>query len=412
MPQGILIPSQLNLADSIHNIFKLNIPTSVANSQSTVANSVATTTLSNTSLNVSSPTISAATTANVGDYITDISFSSFIAPQSINFTANGMKPGSNIYAYFSNIPVNAFVAPATSNGTVWTPTGTVGSPLIVNSAGSLSGIFYVPANTFYVGSNVLFLMDVNNILSIDAATTQSSATFNAYNFTATTTTRPGDSDTNNSIGTGGSTPSGPTLPSPNSTYIATPSLNPTFTPAFANIAGMETPNNTFAYVVTGNSVTVSNVSQPIQLGFSFTTANVYNNAQNRYAIVEVQWTNPANVVQAAYCFTTSPSSQRSNYYTDAAWGVGGNYNLANGTIANQNVLIDVANGSVITFSVLTAGLGASVSNTGNVYGGIKSGNNIAKVQLTVNILNITQGSNNVASFSANVIAQSNTYTGT
>lgn len=75
---------------------------------------------------------------------------SFIRPQIITFDISKTKPLTRLYAFFDGVDVNNKI----------TPTGGVlGGVIVTNSAGSLTGTFTIPANTFNTGTRVLMFID-------------------------------------------------------------------------------------------------------------------------------------------------------------------------------------------------------------------------------------------------------------
>lgn len=131
------------------------------------------------------------TTEVVGDFVTDISFSPFMREQPLYFRAYGMKPNSIVHAFFDKVNVSSRVRPARFNASrspngdnpaAWEPYGRVGDALTVNAQGEVFGIFYLPADTFFVGDRELRLLDVNQITSQSAASTSAAATFHGYNY--------------------------------------------------------------------------------------------------------------------------------------------------------------------------------------------------------------------------------------
>ena len=78
---------------------------------------------------------------------------SFIRPQVVRWTVTNTKPGTRLYAFFDGKPVDQYV----------TPDGTyTGAPIITNSAGEISGNFYIPPATFNTGERIFRLQDSSN----------------------------------------------------------------------------------------------------------------------------------------------------------------------------------------------------------------------------------------------------------
>ena len=94
-----------------------------------------------------------------------------------------MRPGARVYAYFNNVAVSDWCIPLDST---WTPTGTFGDPLIVNSNGTVYGQFTIPPNTFQATELTFMLCDVDNLTTGSASiTTQASGIFYASNLSVT-----------------------------------------------------------------------------------------------------------------------------------------------------------------------------------------------------------------------------------
>lgn len=134
------------------------------------------------------------TTSPVGDFVTDISFSSFMRPKRIRMIATGLRPNTQHFFFFDNTDVNANVAPA-SVEVLPLPDytlldkpkflyrfGDYGDGIITDEFGVLKAIFDLPKETFLVGDRQLVIADVNAIGSLSTATSSASSTYNAYNY--------------------------------------------------------------------------------------------------------------------------------------------------------------------------------------------------------------------------------------
>lgn len=131
-------------------------------------------------------------TQEVGDFVTDVRFRPFIRAQQVHFWAFGMRPNTRVYAFFDKQDVNTRVHPATvineanpiapANLRVDWETAV----LTVDANGRLFGVFDLPANTFIVGERELLFCDVDDLDSLESATSTCSSLFNAYNFSVTT----------------------------------------------------------------------------------------------------------------------------------------------------------------------------------------------------------------------------------
>lgn len=75
---------------------------------------------------------------------------SFIRPQIITFDISKTKPLTRLYAFFDGVDVNNKITPTG---------GSLGGNIVTNSAGSITGTFTIPANTFNTGTRVLMFID-------------------------------------------------------------------------------------------------------------------------------------------------------------------------------------------------------------------------------------------------------------
>ena len=392
--------------------------------------SAASTTLGNTALNITTTTVPPIATANVGDYITDTSYTPFLREQPIEFIAFGLRPGATLYSFFDNINVTAFITPCTVANNVYTPTGNIGSVLVANTSGGVAGIFSVPPATFFVGDRNFLIMDVNSIASQSAATTQSLAVFHAFNFRPGLYTRPMDNPNANSTYTTGVTPTPPAIPTPPTVNaIATPVLVPNNTfGAWANL--VSTSNTGVATLtLTGNSVTITGITQPIMLGFTFASANVWSNCQARGGSITCNWDNTSSGLEAAansslifQTFSKGNNLVFNQWWTDPAWQwAGGFYNpavfVANTTNCDSHTIFSAANGCVISFSA-TAIQGGYSYNGPNPAPGFEwlfpgvSANNIMRLNTTVTVINLSSGNTILGTFTVNLANEGTAYTGT
>lgn len=130
------------------------------------------------------------TTANVGNFVTDINLNPYMKGREITVYAVGLRPGAKHYVYFDSKDVNQYVAPAklssaytggqvTKNDLVIT--GLKGTQLVADATGTIAAIFYLPDNTFFVGERELIVTDVNDYASLSSATSKASTKYNAFN---------------------------------------------------------------------------------------------------------------------------------------------------------------------------------------------------------------------------------------
>jgi len=154
-----------------------------------------------------------ATTVSLGNYVTNVSILPYIKATPVVFRAVGLKPNTQLYAFFNSEPVSNFCIPLTPyTGTLQTINNqlftTDASPLPVytdptlanvyysytpnnwgNSAANLSnmvtdsngniyGVFYIPDNHFKAGQIQFMLADTFSLaLGVNAGTTSASVTY-------------------------------------------------------------------------------------------------------------------------------------------------------------------------------------------------------------------------------------------
>jgi hypothetical protein len=124
----------------------------------------------------------------VGDFVTDFDFKPFLRERVIRILSYGMRPNTRFYFYFDDVDVNTSVVPArqgaTTNISDLRRAGKFGvaHEIYSDSLGTLRAMFRIPADTFFVGDRELLITDVDDLLSIAAATSTTSATYRGYNF--------------------------------------------------------------------------------------------------------------------------------------------------------------------------------------------------------------------------------------
>jgi hypothetical protein len=114
------------------------------------------------------------TTYQLGAYVTDVSLQPFIRPQQILFTAHGLKPNQRMWTYFDDTPISQYCRPIIAGNTT---VQALGSPMITDGSGSLTGSFIVPSGKFRTGERKFRVLDIsdlvtqNNILLSSATST-------------------------------------------------------------------------------------------------------------------------------------------------------------------------------------------------------------------------------------------------
>jgi len=129
----------------------------------------------------------------VGNFVQDVSIIPYIREQIISFNAMNLKPNSKVHAFFDRVNVDASVAPGTPLSTTrgdsafttrshyfCTPSAPLGTALVANSTGGVSGIFRIPAATFRTGDREFLLTNVDNLdTGANAQLTKAVAVFTA-----------------------------------------------------------------------------------------------------------------------------------------------------------------------------------------------------------------------------------------
>jgi hypothetical protein len=135
----------------------------------------------------------------IGNFVSDVSIVPYIREQIISFKASSLKPNSKVYAFFDRKNVSEYCAPGiptvsnrsdfnfTTQSKYWvTPSAPLGTALVANSTGGVSGIFRIPANTFRTGEREFLITNVDNLTTgVSAQQTFASATFVASSLAVT-----------------------------------------------------------------------------------------------------------------------------------------------------------------------------------------------------------------------------------
>ena len=131
---------------------------------------------------------------SVGNFVTDINMKPYVQSREMKILITGLRPNARHYFYFEESPVSNHVYPGSINlTTVGTGTeynvanvqiaGVKGAAVRTNAEGTLTAVFMIPADTFFVGENTLEIVDVDTYSSIDSAkTSYAKATYRAFNF--------------------------------------------------------------------------------------------------------------------------------------------------------------------------------------------------------------------------------------
>mgnify|MGYP006139907903 CR=1 FL=1 len=160
----------------------------------------------------------------VGNFITDINTKPYVQAREVKVLVTGLRPNTRHYFYFQQASVDSHVYPGAINSTTEYNvsavqiSGTKGGAVRTDTEGTLSAVFKIPANTFFVGENVLEMVDVSSYANIESSkTSYSKATYRAFNFDLgeselNYTTRSGDVDVSDTVVQRQFTRSAPTDP--------------------------------------------------------------------------------------------------------------------------------------------------------------------------------------------------------
>ena len=150
----------------------------------TTTSSLVTTTTTTTSFQL---TQAEANVQEVGDYVTKVEFSPYMAERDIRILVHGLRPNTRFYFYFDGVDVNAHVYPASvrrsapNDIALFSISGSAGASITSNANGIVRAIFKLPAGTFKVGDRKLEIMDVSAYNQSPSAISTASVVYTAYN---------------------------------------------------------------------------------------------------------------------------------------------------------------------------------------------------------------------------------------
>ena len=128
----------------------------------------------------------------VGDFVSDVRFNPFMRSRDIQIFVSGLRPNTRHYFFFDTADVNAHVTPGTRDALAARDVGrfgTKGSAVTTDDNGVLRAIFTIPEATFYVGSRLIEISDVNQYTSIESGgTSTAEISYHAYNISQEKTT--------------------------------------------------------------------------------------------------------------------------------------------------------------------------------------------------------------------------------
>jgi len=131
-------------------------------------------------------------TEAVGNFITDVSMKPYLKSEKIKVLVTGLRPNTVHHFFFDEKGVDEFVSPAVLNDLSSQLTASnvrggskanAGSTIKSDENGNIFAVFHMPANTFFVGENLLEVVDVDQYSSIESGSTSyGKVAFRGYNF--------------------------------------------------------------------------------------------------------------------------------------------------------------------------------------------------------------------------------------
>jgi len=139
-------------------------------------------------------------TSLVGDFVSDVRFSSYLNSRTVDVYVTGLRPNTRVWFYFDGVSIFDYCAPAILDPNTSTtglsgpkviPTADFSSSNVIrtDANGVLIAQFLIPADTFYVGDRVLEIADVSTYSDIGlSATTYAKKTYGGFNNSISRTT--------------------------------------------------------------------------------------------------------------------------------------------------------------------------------------------------------------------------------
>lgn len=136
-------------------------------------------------------------TAEVGDFVKDITYTPFMRARRIRVAGWGFKPSTRHYFFFDKKNINTEVRPGRIDSIAassWSlldnpsyvyPIGNAGAAVYSDANGFIHATFDMPAGTYFVGDRQLVIADVASIYDIPTSTSTGTITYSAYNFSVT-----------------------------------------------------------------------------------------------------------------------------------------------------------------------------------------------------------------------------------
>jgi hypothetical protein len=129
---------------------------------------------------------------NFGSFVKDISINPYMRSREVAFIATGLKPNTEIHAFFDRTNVDEHCAQGTLSGVtnvlegqenrIVSRTVNYGTTMVTDGSGTLYGIFRIPDDSFRVGDREFILCDVDDMdTGSDAILTSGKSIYNASN---------------------------------------------------------------------------------------------------------------------------------------------------------------------------------------------------------------------------------------
>lgn len=157
----------------------INVPRTVT---TTTSNDVSNQSRTGTTTTFSPNTI----TENIGSRVVDVSVIPFMRSRIVRFTASGLRPNRELYAFFDNVNVDEYITPNALTSfqkglfkdVISLQGNNTGERLVTNEFGEVSGTFEIPSGIFRTGERSFTLID-DPSENKSAATTYSTQKYTA-----------------------------------------------------------------------------------------------------------------------------------------------------------------------------------------------------------------------------------------
>jgi len=134
---------------------------------------------------------------DLGSYVTDISLNPYMRSREVAFIVYGLKPDTEMHAFFERDNVDAHVATGTLSGVanvlegqenrIITRDSAWGTTLVSDSSGTIYGVFRIPDSSYRVGDREFIIANVDDLLiGTDAILSSARAVYTASSMSVTT----------------------------------------------------------------------------------------------------------------------------------------------------------------------------------------------------------------------------------